>query len=68
MFFLRVGYNSTWKRDTDARTGEASLAYFTAGAGLNLSWSEGKSVGFDYAFQDLGQLDSVHRFTLGLNF
>ena len=42
--------------------------YFTAGARLNLSWSEGKSFGFDYAFQDLGQLDSVHRFTLALNF
>jgi len=39
----------------------------TFGAGLKLPWS-GYQISADYAYQDLGYLDSVNRFTFGIRF
>jgi len=40
----------------------------TAGGGLRLPFGEDQEIGFDYAFQDFGILNQIHRFTMRLAF
>ncbi len=40
----------------------------TAGGGLRLPFGEDREIGFDYAFQDFGILNQIHRFTMRLAF
>jgi len=57
MLALRAG----WKLNTDE-------GGFTAGAGLRLSVSSSSMFSLDYAFNDLGLLTSVHRFSTSITF
>ncbi len=56
-FAIRVGERFNY--DTDG---------FTAGGGLRLAIGEDMEFGVDYAYQDFGFLNEVHRFSLGLVF
>jgi hypothetical protein len=60
--FVRGGFQSLWLPD---REGGLCL-------GLGLSsksfLSEGMQIRFDYAFRDMGRLDNVHVFSLGVRF
>jgi hypothetical protein len=59
--FLRAGYQSLFLKSSE---GGLSL-----GVGVSSGSFLGKtSIGFDYAYQDMGRLQSVHVFTLGLRF
>ncbi len=57
MFFLRAG--GRFNYDTDG---------FTAGGGVRLPFGEDRELRFDYAYQDVGVLTEVHRFTMIIAF
>jgi opacity protein-like surface antigen len=77
---LRMGY----KFDQDARystsfttadgvvhsmkANKSAMDNFSAGAGLNHKFMGKMTAKLDYAYTNLGYLESVHRFTLGLGF
>jgi long-subunit fatty acid transport protein len=56
-FSLRIGERLNY--DSDG---------FTAGGGLRLPIGEEMDISVDYAYQDFGWLDQVHRFSIGLSF
>ena len=68
MFFARIGYNTTWERDLDLRTGEAQWAYLSAGAGIKYDFGERYKATLDYGYMNVGALGGTHRFTVGVNF
>jgi hypothetical protein len=77
---LRTGY----KYDQDARystsattadgvvhtlnTNKSAMDNFSAGAGINYKLKGKMTARLDYAYTNMGYLESVHRFTLGLGF
>jgi hypothetical protein len=56
-FFLRAGHKINYDEEG-----------LTLGAGLNTKISNGTNVVIDYAWQDLGRLQSAHRFSVGFTF
>jgi hypothetical protein len=58
--FVRAGYASLFETDT-----EKGLAL---GFGLNYRIANSIKVIFDYGYQDLGRLENVHYFAIGINF
>ncbi|MBX7150844.1 PorV/PorQ family protein [bacterium] len=68
MFFARVGYTSTLKRNRDYRTSKAATAGLTFGGGLDYKFNDDLGVTFDYGYMDVGQLDATHRFSVGIKF
>jgi long-subunit fatty acid transport protein len=57
---IRGGYNALGQRD-----GESS---YTVGGGLRYSMEGGPMVKFDYAFENFGRLQNVHKFSVGIAF
>ncbi len=57
MFFLRGGYKIGYDEDT-----------FAAGVGFNYRVKGVGKILFDYSFSDMGRLDNITRFTIGLSF
>jgi hypothetical protein len=68
MAFARLGYTSALSKDKDFRTGSNSTAGLTFGGGLNYKFSDRFGMSVDYGYVDMGALDVVHRFTVGLQF
>lgn len=68
MFFARMGYTSTLKKDRDYKTGKASTAGLTFGGGIDYKFSDNLGMTVDYGYLDMGQLDATHRFTVGIKF
>jgi hypothetical protein len=59
-FFLRVGYQNLFLRDSEEG--------LTAGAGVQTGLLGNVTVGFDYAYADFGRLQNAHRFSVNLVF
>lgn len=57
MFFIRGGYKIGYDEDS-----------FSAGVGFNYSVKGVGKLLFDYSFSDMGRLDNITRFTIGLSF
>ncbi len=57
---IRGGYNAIGQRD-----GESS---YTIGGGLRYAIEGGTTVKFDYAFENFGRLENVHKFSVGIAF
>ncbi|NUM80271.1 outer membrane beta-barrel protein, partial [bacterium] len=68
MFFARMGYTSTLKKDRDYKTGKASTAGLTFGGGVDYKFNDNLGMTVDYGYLDMGQLDATHRFTVGIKF
>lgn len=69
MFFARLGYTSSLKRDRDFRTGKAAMAGLTFGAGVDYKFNDNLGANVDYGYTNLGDnLGNVHRFTVGVKF
>ncbi|NUM82429.1 PorV/PorQ family protein [bacterium] len=68
MFFARMGYTSTLKKDRDYKTGKASTAGLTFGGGIDYKFNDNLGFTVDYGYLDMGQLDATHRFTVGIKF
>jgi hypothetical protein len=58
--FIRAGYASLFEEDTEKG--------LSLGAGINYRIANSLKVLFDYAYQDLGRLENVHYFAIGINF
>ena len=58
--FIRAGYASLFEEKTEKG--------LTLGVGLNYRIVNSVKVIFDYAYQDLGRLENVHYFDIGVNF
>ena len=72
-FSTRLHYGGEyWYRNTLALRGGYKSNYdeedFTFGAGLKFHLQEDYAVGFDYAFNDFGVFEEVHKFSLALDF
>jgi opacity protein-like surface antigen len=59
-FFLRTGYKSLFKKDSEEG--------LTAGIGLIYFLTDFLPMHVDYAYADFGRLNSVHRFTVEIGF
>jgi len=57
---LRGGYTAIGRQDSEET--------FTLGGGLRYKLEGGTLLKFDYAFEQFGRLNNVHKFTLGLGF
>jgi len=57
---LRGGYKALGARESEEQ--------FTVGGGLKYTIAADLTVKFDYAFEDFGRLDSIHKFALGILF
>lgn len=68
MFFVRGGFTSALKKDRDYKTGSASQAGMTFGAGINYKFNDQLGASVDYGFLDMGALGATHRFSVGVNF
>jgi hypothetical protein len=68
MFFVRGGFTSALKSDRDYKTGSASQAGMTFGAGVNYKFNDQFGASVDYGFLDMGALGATHRFSVGVNF
>lgn len=60
LIFMRCGYSSLFEVNTEKG--------LTAGVGLNYRLIHSVSLLFDYAYLDLGRLEDVHSFSIGLKF
>jgi len=60
MLFLRGGYKSLFRKDSEEG--------LTVGGGLNFSYGSNVSLGFDYCFMDFGLFESIHMFALKISF
>jgi len=58
--FVRAGYASLFEESTEKG--------LSLGVGLNYRIVNSVKVIFDYAYQDLGRLENVHYFSVGVNF
>ncbi len=58
--FIRAGYASLFEESTEKG--------LSLGVGLNYRIVSSIKVLFDYAYQDLGRLENVHYFSVGVNF
>jgi len=58
--FLRAGYRALFQEDTEEG--------LTAGFGLNFRLSGTTKFQIDYAYADMGRLDKIDRFSLGVTF
>ncbi len=56
-YILRSGWRFNYNADG-----------LTAGAGVRVPFGEDREIRVDYAYQDFGVLDQIHRFTLGILF
>jgi hypothetical protein len=69
MFFARLGYTSSLKRDRDFRTGKSSLGGLTLGTGVDYKFGDNLSANVDYGYTNMGDLlGTVHRFSIGVRF
>ncbi len=57
---IRGGYKSLGARDSEEQ--------FTVGGGVKYALTDNLTVKFDYAFEQFGRLDSVHKFAIGIMF
>jgi len=60
MFFLRAGYKSLFREDSEEG--------LTFGAGLNFSYGSSINLGVDYCFMDFGLFETIHAFALKVSF
>jgi hypothetical protein len=72
--YVNTGFEYGWNEIVFVRAGYASLFEVSTekglalGVGLNWRIVGSIKVIFDYAYQDLGRLENIHNFTIGVNF
>lgn len=68
MFFLRAGYSSPFQKNADYTGISGNKSGLTAGVGFSYGLAESMRAQLDYAYADMGLLNSVHRIAIGLTF